>query len=151
LPDEEPDMGPRLSETIDVKNAYSNTAGTVVAWVGTKCDGSGFSRALFVFSFGNGAATTAEFESNLGVWEASTSGATYNSRATAVLGTAITSGVLSGGTVVRLVDMAISSGTPWLRVSGGSNVSTGVPSSCHVLLYDPVARPVTVSSTVTAA
>ena len=136
-------MGPKIQEKIKATVAVANTSGTVAALVGTAVNATGYSRARFIFSFGNGAATTAEFESGIGIWESATSGGTYTSRSTAVIGTNITSGVVSSAAVTVEIELPISTAKPWLKVSGGSNLSTGLPHSCIVELYDVNSMPIT--------
>jgi len=126
--------------------AVAASGGQVGALVGTKVDATGYSRAHFIFNFGNGAATTAALSAGIGPWQASTSGATYAAIASASLA-AVTSGVLSSTSVTLEVDVPISAGTPWLLVSGGSLLSTAVPHSCVVELYNGINRPPTASST----
>ena len=121
--------------------AVAASGGQVGALVGTKVDATGYSRAHFIFNFGNGAALSA----GIGPWQASTSGATYAAIASASLA-AVTSGVLSSTSVTLEVDVPISAGTPWLLVSGGSLLSTAVPHSCVVELYNGINRPPTASS-----
>lgn len=109
--------------------------------VGTKIDGTGYSRARFIFHLAN-AATTASLSTGLGVWQASTSGATY----TLIPGAsaaAVTSGIISGsGNPVILIDVPISAGTPWLQLSGSIN-QTGAAHSAVVELYSGINRPPT--------
>ena len=138
-------MAKRINDFADVKVAVAASAGIVGALVGTKINATGYSRARFVFSFGNDVATTAALSAGIGVWEASTSGATYASRATAVLA-AVTSGLLSSASVTMVIDMPTSAGTPWLLVSGGSLLSTAIPHACTVTIYDGINRPPTSSA-----
>jgi len=128
-------MGPKLHELADARIGVAATAGSVAELVGTACDATGYSRARFVFSFGNGAATTGALSAGIGVWESATSGGTYTSRASAALA-AVSSGVLSGASKIMIVDVPVSTAKPWLKVSGGSNLSTAVPHSCVIELYD---------------
>ena len=128
----------RRTDVVDLKVAVANSAGQAGAITGTKINATGFSRAMFVFQFGANSGTTAALSSNIGIWQASTSGATFASVATAVL-SAVTSGVLSNN--VMVIDMPISGGTPWLLVSGGSMLSTAIAHSCVVELYNGINRP----------
>jgi hypothetical protein len=91
------------------------------------------------------AATTGSLSTGLGVWQASTSGATFALIAGASAA-AYTSGVLSGGannTVV--IDVPVSPSTPWLQLSG-SFVSTTPAHSGVVELYSGINRPPTHTS-----
>ena len=120
--------------------AVANSAGIAGAMVGTSVDATGFGRARFIFSFGANTATTAALSAGIGVWNASTSGATFAAIAGASLA-AVTSGVLSNN--VMIIDTVISPASPWLKVSGGSVLSTGIAHSCVVELYKGVSRPPT--------
>lgn len=131
-------MPRRLNDSIDVKQAVANSAGQVGAFVGTAIPATGFGRARFVFSFGANAGTSAALSSGLGIYQASTSGATFALIAGAILA-AVSSGVLSAN--VMVIDVPTSSGTPWLKVSGGSMLSTAIAHSAIVELYSGVNRP----------
>lgn len=132
----------RLNDLADVKVAVAASAGSVAALVATKVDATGFGRARFIFNVGNGAATTAALSAGIGVWQASTSGATYAEISGSTMA-AVTSGTLSSTSVTMVIDVPTSAGTPWLQVSGGSMLSTGVPHSCVVTLYNGLNRPPT--------
>jgi len=141
-------MGPKLHELVDAKVILQNTSGGADSLATTvPCDGTGFSRARFIFTLGDGVATTAQFGSNIGVWESANSGGTYTSRSGAVIGTTITSGVLSSACINVVIDIPLSEAKPWLKISGGSNLSTGVAHSCIVELYDSWTAPFTDSVT----
>ena len=133
-------MPKRLNDQVDVRPAVALSAGGAPqAIVATKIDGTGFSRARFIFVMGS-AATTASLQAGLGVWQAATSGATY---ALITSAAAVTSGVLSGGANNTIViDVPIGSATPWLQLSGGTT-STGVVHGAIVELYDSINRPPT--------
>jgi hypothetical protein len=130
----------RINDRMDVKVAVANSAGAAdLALVSTAVNATGYSRARFVFSFGNGGATTGALSTGFGAWQAATSGATY-ALITAASGVAVTSGVISDGAKVAVIDVPISGGTPWLKFSG-SFTSTGVPHGCVVELYHGVSNP----------
>jgi hypothetical protein len=74
----------------------------------------------------------------LGVWGASTSGATFSNITSMA---AVTSGVLSNN--VMVIDVPVTPATPWLKVSGGSVLSTAINASAIVELYASVSRPKT--------
>lgn len=130
----------RLNDYADVKVAVAATAGSIATLVATKIDATGFGRARFVFNVGNGAATTAAISAGIGVWQASTSGATYAEISASSLA-AVTSGTLSSTSVTMVIDVPTSAGTPWLQISGGSMLSTGVPYSCVCTLYNGINHP----------
>ena len=129
----------------DVKVAVSATAGAAAVVGGTKIDGTGFGRARFLFAFGDGSATTAAVSAGMGIWQASTSGATFAEISGSTIA-AVTSGAISGNALCLEIDVPISSGTPWLLVSGGSMLSTASPHSCVCQLYHGVKRPPSSSS-----
>jgi len=83
----------RLNDLADVKVAVAASAGSVAPLVATKIDATGFGRARFIFNVGNGAATTAAISAGIGVWQASTSGATYAEISGSTMA-AVTSGIL---------------------------------------------------------
>ena len=133
-------MPKRLNDQIVAKPAVAVSAGAgPIPIVATKIDGTGFSRARFIFQMGS-AATTGSLSTGLGVWKAATSGATYSLVASAA---AITSGVLSGGAGnIVVIDVPINSATPWLQLSGSFD-STGAAHSAIVELYSGINRPPT--------
>ena len=135
-------MPRRLNEQAVAKQAVAVSAGGAPqAIVGTKVDGTGFSRARFIFQMSN-AATTASVSTGLGVWAASTSGATF-ARVTNGSAGAVTSGQLSGGANnIIIIDVPIASASPWLQLSGDTT-STGIAHSAVVELYSGVNRPPT--------
>ena len=128
----------RINDFADVKQAVENSSWGVAAVAGTKIDGTGFSRARFVFSFGANGGTSAALSTGAGVWEASTSGATFTSINGGSM-VAVTSGVLSKN--VMVIDTVIGSASPWLLVSNMSILSTAINMSCVVELYRGVGRP----------
>lgn len=130
-------MSRRHSDKADLRVAVAASAGAAnTALVATKIDATGFSRARFLFNFGNGQATTASIPAGVGIYQASTSGATYNLISGASLA-AVTSGILSSTSVTMEIDVPTSAGTPWLQVSGSVS-STAVPHSAVVSLYHGV-------------
>lgn len=136
-------MPRRLNDSLVAKPAVVTSAGNAAGLpiAATKIDGTGFSRARFIFQMGN-AAGTGSLATGLGVWAAATSGATY---ALAVSAAAVTSGVLSGGGGnVVIIDVPITGGAPWLQLSG-SFVAASPTHSAIVELYGGVNRPPTQS------
>lgn len=137
-------MPRRLNDEIVATPAVANSAGSTAAAlpiVATKVNGTGFSRARFIFQMGS-AGTTASLSAGLGVWQASTSGATFALIAGGSAA-AITSGVLSGGAGnIVVIDVPIGSATPWLQMSG-SFVSATPTHGAVVELYSGVNRPPT--------
>ncbi len=136
-------MPKRLNDSIVAKQAVAVSAGVNAGLpiVGTKIDGTGFSRARFIFQLA-AAATTASLSTGLGVWQASTSGATF-ALITGASAAAVTSGVLSGGANnIVVIDVPIGSANPWLQLSGSIN-QTGAAHSAIVELYSGINRPPT--------
>lgn len=118
--------------------AISNTGGALVA---TAIDTTGYSRARFIFVFNGGGATTATISGDIGVYKASTSGATYSLITSASL-TQASSGVVSGNSIVRIVDVPTDPSNTWLKVSG-SHSSTAMNSIALVELYNGLSNPPT--------
>lgn len=136
-------MSSPISEQLNgavVISPVSISAGAVTSKL---IDATGRSRARFVFAFGANSGTSAALSAGLGVYNASTSGDTYTLIAGAALA-AVTSGVLSNN--VMVIDTAIPAGKPWLKVSGGSILSTAIVASCIVELYDGITRPDTATT-----
>jgi len=135
-------MPKRLNDIVVAKPAVANNAGSAPApIVATKIDGTGYSRARFIFQMGS-AASTGSLSTGLGVWQAATSGATF-ALITGASAAAVTSGVLSGGANnLVVIDVPIGSATPWLQLSG-SMVATGPMYSGIVELYSGINRPPT--------
>lgn len=134
-------MPRRLNDRIVTKDAVANSGGaaTGIPIVATKVNATGYSRARFTFKMSN-AATTASLSTGLGVWQASTSGATY---ALITSAAANTSGTLSGGANnIVVIDVPVDSANPWLQMSG-SFVSATPAHSAEVALYGGVNRPPT--------
>lgn len=132
-------MSQRMNDVVRAYQAVENSAGAIAPVAPTAVNATGFSRARFIFNFSN-AATTGSLDTGLGLWHASTSGATYALIAggSAV---AVTSGAISGGANnVIIIDVPISSATPWLKASG-SWLSTGVPHGAVIELYNGVDKP----------
>ena len=135
-------MAKRLNDQVKTLQGYTNSAGAVGPWVGDVITGTGYSRARFIFSFSTGG-LTGSLSAGLAVWEAAASGGTYALMTGASLG-AKTSGVLSGGANnICIIDVPIKESSRWLKVSGGSILSTAVAHSCVVELYDGITRPPT--------
>lgn len=123
----------------DVRVAVSATGGKAATVHGQKIDATGYGRARFLFIFGDGSATTAAVSAGMGIWQASTSGATFAEISGSTIA-AMSSGLLSDNHYVIEIDVPTSSGTPWLLVSGGSMLSTASPHACVVQLYNGVNR-----------
>jgi hypothetical protein len=136
-------MAKRLNDSIDVKLAVANsvTSTTIVA---TKIDTTGFGRARFIFTLGGVAGIGAVGTDGPKIWKASTSGGTYTSIASAVLG-AITSGAISAGGAVAVIDVPTDAANPWLQVSGALT-SSNMYHSAVVELYGGINRPPTSSA-----
>ena len=132
-----------LEDYADVKVAIgaSVASATITA---TKVDTTGFSRARFIFTLGGTAGVGALSADQLKVWKANTSGATYTSVASAVLG-AITSGVLSAGAVAAVIDVPTDASNPWLQISG-SLAASNLYHSAVVELYNGISNPPTSSA-----
>lgn len=133
-------MAKRLNDIAVVKQAVAVSGGAgPIPIVATKINATGFSRARFIFQMG-AVATTGSLLTGLGVWQASTSGATY---ARVVSAAAVTSGVLSGGAAnIVVIDVPVTSSAPWLQMSGSFD-STGAAHSAVVELYDGIDLPPT--------
>lgn len=133
----------KLTDRTVIKQAVAVSAGVNAGLpiVATKIDGTGFSRARFIFNLAAGA-TTASLSTGLGVWQAATSGATF-ALITGASAAAVTSGVLSGGgNNIVVIDVPIKPSTPWLQMSGSIN-QTGAAHSAVVELYNAVNMPPT--------
>ena len=111
------------------------------ALTGIAVDATGYTRARFVFHFGANTSTAA-LSAGGGVWNASTSGATYTSMSTAVLA-AVSSGVL--GSTIMVVDTAVTAAKPWLKISGATITLATVGVSATCTLYNGLIRPPTQS------
>jgi hypothetical protein len=136
-------MARRLNDKIVAKQAVAVSAGinAGIPIVGTKIDGTGFSRARFIFNFTN-AATTASLVAGLGVWQASTSGAAF-AQVAGASAAAVTSGVISGGANnIIVIDVPVASATPWLQLSGSFG-QTGAAHAATVELYSGINIPPT--------
>ena len=135
-------MPRRLNDQIVVKPAVEISTGpAAAALVSIPVDATGYSRARFVVSLKpNG--NSASLSTGLGVWQASTSGATY-ALISGASAAAITSGLISGGANNNVViDVPVSSANPWMQLSG-SIVGSGAPHHGTVELYSGVNRPPT--------
>lgn len=131
-----------LEDYIDVKQAIANSV-TSTAVVGIAVDTTGYSRARFVFSLGGTAGIGALSGSQLKIWKASSSGATFSSIASAELA-AITSGVVSNG-CVAVIDIPTDASNAWLKVSG-SLTSSNLHHNAVVELYNGASNPPTSSA-----
>lgn len=132
-----------LEDYVDVKVAVAASV-TSTAIVATKVDTTGFGRARFIFTLGGTAGIGALSADQAKIWKANTSGATYTSVASAVLG-AITSGVLSAGAVVAVIDLPTDPSNPWLQVSG-SLAASNLYHAAVVELYNGISNPPTSSA-----
>jgi hypothetical protein len=133
-------MPKRLNDQVEVRTAVAASGGaSLVELAATKIDATGFSRARFIFNFGNGGATTGSLSTGLGVWQAATSGATF-ARIAGASAVAVTSGAISGLSPVVVIDVPTVADTPWLQLSGSLPLSN-VPHAGVVELYDGVNRP----------
>ncbi len=136
-------MAKRLNDSVDVKVAVANSVSSTTI-VASKIDTTGFGRARFIFTLGGTTGIGAVAADAVKIWKASTSGGTYTSVASAVLG-AITSGVISAGAVTAVIDLPTDSANPWLQVSG-SVTSSNLYHSAVVELYSGINRPPTSSA-----
>jgi len=134
----------KFSEYKTAKNAVIPVT-TNGALTGVKINATGADRVAFIFSFGIPLADAA-VSSGLGIWQAATSGATYE-RAGASFG-ALTSGAINGVTAV--LDVNVDKSKPWLLVSGQMD-SSNCPLSVVAVLDNYENRPPTsLSLSVTA-
>ena len=122
----------QLSDYVDTKVAVGPNV-TSGAITGTMIDATGFRRAHFVFSFGTPEAG-ASVLSGAGIWEASTSGATFALLAGAQFTSSITTSQGSNGCAV--IDTVVTAASPWLLVSGYSMVNSNWLNSVTVQLYN---------------
>lgn len=136
-------MPKRINDSVDVKAVIANSVSSTTI-VSSKVDTTGFGRARFIFSFGGTAGIGAVAANAINIWKANTSGATYTSIASATLA-AITSGVISAGQTVAVIDLPTDSANPWLQVSG-SVTSSNLHHSAVVELYNGINRPPTSSA-----
>jgi hypothetical protein len=126
------------ADVTDLRTAVAPNTGPVGGLTGIAIDGGSFRRARFIFNFAANAGTTAALSAGLGVWNAATSGSTFTQVGSLA---AVTSGVL--GSNIMVVDVPVSSASPWMKVSGGSILSTAISNSCVVELYQSISRPPT--------
>jgi hypothetical protein len=132
-----------LEDYADVKVAIAASVAST-AIVATKVDTTGFGRARFIFTLGGQAGIGALSASQLKIWKANTSGATFTSIASAELA-AITSGVLSAGAVTAVIDVPTDPSNPWLQVSG-SLAASNLYHAAVVELYNGISNPPTSSA-----
>ncbi len=130
-------MTKRLNDMINaavaVKNMLSSSAVT-----GVKIDGTGYSRARFVFSFASDGTNTGSLMTGAGIWQAATSGATFTSIGSAKLA-ACTTGAIDQ--TVHVIDIPITPTTPWLLVSNLSIMTSNAILGVIVELYQGMNRP----------
>ncbi len=117
----------QVVQTVCPPHATTSTALNV-----TSINATGWNRCTFVFSLGTPSGDTANVSTGWGVWQATTSGATY-ARVTGASGGQITTGVGSNQNFV--VDVNVDATYPWLRFSGFM-VSTAWPNSCVAILNE---------------
>lgn len=128
----------RLNDYTLTKPAIA-PAQTSGALTGIAIDATGFSRARFVFHFGANT-NTAALSADAGVWAASSSGDTYALVTGAKLA-AVSSGAL--GSTMQVIDLAVPTATPWLKVSGATITLGTIGVSAEAQLYDAVSNPPT--------
>ncbi len=128
----------RLNDYTLAKPAIA-PAQTSGALTGIAIDGTGFSRARFQFHFGANS-NTAALSASAAIWAASSSGAAYAEIAATRLA-AVSSGVL--GSTIQVIDLAIPTATPWLKVSGATITLGTIGVSATAQLYDGVSNPPT--------
>jgi hydrogenase maturation factor len=117
-------------ERTDVRQAVAPNTGAPGELTGIAINGTGFNRARFIFNFAANTGTSAALSAGIGVYNAATSGAAYTLQGSLA---AVTSGVL--GSNIMVVDVPVVGAKPWMKVSGGSILSTGINNSCLVELY----------------
>jgi hypothetical protein len=133
----------QMEDYVDVKLAVANSV-TSTAIVGVAVNTAGYNRARFVFNLGGRAEIGAISADAIGIWKASTSGATYTSVALAKLA-AITSGAISAAGCVAVIDLPTDGDNTWLKASG-SLTSSNLYHSAIVELYNGINRPPTSSA-----
>lgn len=114
------------------------TAGTGEALVGSSINATGFDRATFIFTLG-GITGTGYMSSGLGIWNASTSGATYSQVNGASFGSI---GSTAASSANYVIDMNVNPDYPWLRVSGIITSSSWYI-GCACVLRTPQSAPPT--------
>jgi hypothetical protein len=133
-----------LEDYAAVKNAVTpNTGPNDAVITGTKVDASTYRRARFTFNFGV-LSGSANLSTGCGIWNASTSGATFT-RITGASAAAITSGAISNALVV--IDVTVDQDKPWLLVSGMSMISSNCTNSATVMFYNGFRNPPTDNTT----
>jgi len=122
----------QLSDYSDTKIAANHlTSSGAIA--GNKIDATAFRRAHFVFSFGTPLAG-ASILSGAGIWQASTSGATFALRASAQFTSSFTTAQASNN--LAIIDVGVDADNPWLLVSGFSAANSNFPAAVTVQLYN---------------
>ena len=121
--------------------AVAPIATTSGALTGIAVNATDWDRAAFIFAFGV-PTETASVSAGLGVWQASTSGATFARVTDASFGL-ITSGV--GANSVHIIDVNVDQSYPWLKISG-QLVNNFFPTACICELSSPKDLPPTALS-----
>lgn len=121
--------------------AVAPIANTSGALTGLAINATDWDRASFIFAFGTPSAT-ASVSAGLGVWQASTSGATFARVTDASFG-AISTGI--GSNAVHIVDVNVNPSYPWLKISG-QLTSSYWPTACICELSGPKDLPPTALS-----
>lgn len=122
-----------------VTNPAIAPAVTSGALTGIAVNATGYTRARFTFHFGENT-NTAALTAGAGVWQASSSGATYSSKPTAVLA-AVSSGLL--GSTIMVVDTAVDQAYPWLKISAATITLGTIGVSATSILYNGINKPPT--------
>lgn len=131
----------KFEDYCDVKLAIAPVANVSGALTSRYIDATAWNRATFVFSFGTPSAN-ASVVAGLGVWQATTSGATW-ARVTGASFGAISTGI--GSNATHVVDIRVDQTYPALIVSGAL-ASSYWPLSCSCILSEPQSKPPTASS-----
>ena len=122
----------QLSDYTDTKIAAKMlTSSGAVA--GTMIDATAFRRAHFVFTFGTPLAG-ASILSGAGIWNASTSGATFALQTDAQFASSFTTA--QGSNAVAIIDTVVDAAKPWLLVSGLTVSGSNFPCAVIVQLYN---------------
>jgi hypothetical protein len=124
----------RLGQMVETKQALAGrTSSGAVTDIAVKINGTGYSRARFVFNFGVPLAG-ASFDAT--IYCGATSGAITSAMTSAALVT-----MSSGNTsCVAIIDTKILTAYPWLAVSGSGVQNSNWPVGCVVDLYQGINR-----------
>jgi hypothetical protein len=126
-------MAIHMEDYAAVKVAVTpNTGPNDAVVTGVNIDATGYRRARFTISFGV-LSGSANLSTGMGVWQASTSGAT-SARIASASAAAITSGAISNALVV--IDVGVDPSYPWVRISGMSMISSNCTNAATVMLYN---------------